>query len=681
LHRAAWEAHLLRAEDQALDDLARARTAEVVFVRHPRLEKVDGFLDDLEERANVAGFVTATVGVANEAAFDELHGLVAGALRSLRAPNAFRAKRGLIALLDAFVARRPKPEALADFDARTDAEHAAGDLVTLARSYVAAHTASRIEAKRIEAWLSGVELARADPSAPALLALGPRTAKRALGDLTRLVRALGWRGTVIVFREADVVSRLSPARREAAYTVLRELVDNADGGRGLVAAQLVLSASTSFFTGTRSVGSLRPLETRIAAVHDDAGAPPPPHRPILDLLVPEGFRRTEPRALRPAADDAAPALRVIIRASQGLPPIEATPAMSVGHDRIDRSIDALFEHSDMDGSVFALLTGEYGAGKTHFLLHLAARALAQGRPVFRLSLERLDADLGHPERHVVRLLEHALLPPDGRTGALDRLARWTRRELPALVAALEQIAAGDGEAALAAHRALTRTRGAARADLALEAYLGATELASKSPGPATRREAYARVLLWLALLERLEGCAGPILLIDEAENLYRGGATRAERRTALRSLSFYCGGALPRACVVLAITPDTLSELQREAPDLLDDVAEQRSLLAVEDASMLCHRLKRTRPIAVPALTAPQRTQLAELVRSAHESARGAVDDPGFDAFARRFNERASPREVVRATVSRLEHRFWNATDGEPRPRARHLGARDHRAK
>jgi formate dehydrogenase len=36
-----------------------------------------------------------------------------------------------------------------------------------------------------------------------------------------------------------------------------------------------------------------------------------------------------------------------------------------------------------------------------------------------------------------------------------------------------------------------------------------------------------------------------VLLIDEAENLYRGGTSRLERRTALRSLSFYCGGMLP----------------------------------------------------------------------------------------------------------------------------------------
>ena len=66
-----------------------------------------------------------------------------------------------------------------------------------------------------------------------LAALSARTAKRALADATRLVRAVGHRGTLLLVTGAEIVPLLPPARREAAYTVLRELVDNADGGRGL----------------------------------------------------------------------------------------------------------------------------------------------------------------------------------------------------------------------------------------------------------------------------------------------------------------------------------------------------------------------------------------------------------------------------------------------------------------
>jgi len=448
--------------------------------------------------------------------------------------------------------------------------------------------------------------------------------------------------------------------------VLRELVDNADGGRGLVATQLVIAASTSFFAGPRSLASLPPLAMRMEAPADAAPGAPPPHRPLVDIAPADISGRAELPPIRPVAEVAAPALRAIVRAAHGLPPVEATAATSVGHDRIDRAIDALFEHSRADGSVFALLTGAYGSGKTHFLLHLAARALADRRPVLRLSLERLDMDLGHPERHLARLLEHGSLPSaSGRAvGPLDRLLGWTRasRGLEELRGALDAIRMQDGEAADAAERALAIAAKASRPGAALESHLSGADLAQRAPSPGVRRDAYGRLLLWLALLERIDGCAGPVLLIDEAENLYRGGATRPERRTALRSLSFYCGGALPRTCVVLAITPDALAELQREAPSLLDDVSEQRTLLAWEDPSMLCRRLERTRPLVVPALGREQRATLANRIRATHASVRGEVRDPGWDTYVTHLvGQSISPREIVRRAVERLERTWWLA--------------------
>jgi hypothetical protein len=63
--------------------------------------------------------------------------------------------------------------------------------------------------------------------------------------------------------------------------------------------------------------------------------------------------------------------------------------------------------------------------------------------------------------------------------------------------------------------------------LALEGFLGALDLTEKTSNPNYRLDAYNRLLLWIALLERVEGCAGPVVIIDEAENLYRGGTTRA----------------------------------------------------------------------------------------------------------------------------------------------------------
>ena len=181
---------------------------------------------------------------------------------------------------------------------------------------------------------------------------------------------------------------------------------------------------------------------------------------------------------------------------------------------------------------------------------------------------------------------------------------------------------------------------------------------------------HQRLLVWLALLERLEGVAGPVLLIDEAENLYRGGMSRAERRTALRALAFYCGG-LPRACVVLAVTPDALAELRDEAPELLSEVDEQRTALEVEDATMLCHRLRAARPIAVPKLELADRLSLLQRVHAAHVAARGPRrEDPALERFealaARLASESTTPRELLRRAVHALERRWWEepATEG-----------------
>jgi hypothetical protein len=169
------------------------------------------------------------------------------------------------------------------------------------------------------------------------------------------------------------------------------------------------------------------------------------------------------------------------------------------------------------------------------------------------------------------------------------------------------------------------------------------------------------LLLWLELLERREATIGPVLLIDEAENLYRGGVTEAERRTALRSLSFYCGGALPRACVVLAITPDALESLQAEAPLLLDEVSKQKSVLAWEDATMLCRRLERARPLHVPAFGSAECVELASRLAALHREARGSRRDATWDAFVASVSAAGlTPREATLRLVDRLERSFWS---------------------
>ena len=423
--------------------------------------------------------------------------------------------------------------------------------------------------------MNGVELARAEADAVAIAALSERTAKRSLGELTRLVRALGHPGTLLLFTDADKLAKLPPVRRENGYTVLRELVDNADGGRGLLATRVVVTGGRDFFHGVRSMAALKPLATRVV-IPEGAAVLPPPHRPLLFLDPPDAWGGEESPHVEPVAigERRTAAMRAVIRASQGLPPVEAILSMSVGHEHIDATIDQLFEHSAMEGSVFALLTGAYGAGKTHLLLHLAARALVDQRPVLRLSLETLDADLGNPQRHLRRLLENAVLPLTGQPGPLDCLAAWVRspQKLETLLYTLRTIRDEKGDAAHAADRALRNAARTTAGGAAIESFLSAQDLEGKPGGAGYRHDAYTRLLLWFELTERIEHCAGPVLLIDEAENLYKGGTSRAERRTALRSLAFYCGGTLPRACVVLAITPEMLKELRAESKELLDEI-------------------------------------------------------------------------------------------------------------
>ncbi|WP_394833649.1 DUF2791 family P-loop domain-containing protein [Pendulispora rubella] len=661
---AVWREQLLRSSEQALEDLAVAQTAEVVFVRAEGESVASGYADEVEERALAQGFVTAQIGVATERSFESMGALVRAVLLALRVPGPRTGRgRGVLELLDAFASRNGR-KALALFDEGVEVTGAVGDLVALARAYVAAASQpSRTQKKRLLAWLEGTELARAEDSPLAMSALTERTAKRALAQVTHLMRVLGHRGTLLVFRNGETLLRLPPARRETAYTVLRELVDNADGGHGLYATRIVLIGTTALFQGTRSLASLKPLATRVAAL---PGSPllTPPHRPLIDLMMPASFDIDTPPTPAPPDPSHDAELRGIIRACHGLPPVESILSMSVGQESIDRTIDQLFEHSLMDSSVFALLTGEYGSGKTHLLLHLAARALAEKRPVFRLSLERLDTDLGNPQRHLRRVLETSILPGKRRAAAVDRLTAWTRdpQTLERLTGALEAIAELQGDTGTTAQRALARAKGAKARGAALEAFLGAADLVDKPGGANYRQDAYGRLLVWVELLERLEGCAGPVVLIDEAENLYKMGISRSERRTALRSLSFYCGGTLPRACVVMAITPDVLDQLRNESQELLDEVSAQSTVLDAEDATMLRRRLVRLKPISVPALGREHRATLLGRVYATHTRVRARRPDATWGQYAETLlaRDELTPRELVRYAAEWLESSWWS---------------------
>lgn len=652
--RVEWIDHVVASRLQTITDVAVARMGTVAVIAGDA--DPGPLVEALEESALANGFGVATASLA-ENGLQDLHAVVGALAASLRLPRVDAGRRnGLVAALDAFAgAHGRSAEAL--FDEGAEEEAVGGELATLAREYIASASGTG-PARKLQAWLGGRSVTRESEE---LRPLSVRTAKRALADLTRLVRALGHRGTRILLRDAEALVDLSPGRRDVAYTVLREIVDNGDGGHGVVGCETLLVGTADLDRRVHSLVDHPALATRIVA--DVPPGPPIPHQTWIALAAPDPDAPLPavPRPYEPSERHASQ-LGALVRITQGLPPLEAVPDLTVGMEEVDARIAQLFETASNDGSVFAVLLGEYGSGKTHHLLHLEARARADRRPVLRLAVERLDEDLGNPQRHMRRLIENATFPGKRPTGFLERLDAWlakpaSRKRLRQALDAL--VAAGD-EAARPAERAIAGAPDGEVDDGAVRQTLGALDLVDKPNSASYRKDAYARLHLWLDVLERLEDCQGPVLILDEAENLYRLGVSRAERRTALRSLAHYCGGSLPRATVVLAVTPETLVSLRDEAGELLDQIEDQVTLLPSEDVAMLRRRLLKARPIRVTKLGPSELEVLVDQARGLARAVRGKHVDRRIGAFVERaVKETDTPRDLLRRVMMREERIAW----------------------
>jgi hypothetical protein len=649
-----WVDHIVASRLQTIGDVAVARMGTVAVIAGDG--DASPVIDALVDSAIANGFVVATASLA-EHGLQDLHAVVGALAASMRAPRVHGGRRnGVLAALDAFVSTHGR-NAEALFEETAEEEDVGGELFSLAREYIAS-AAGTGPARKLQTWLGGREVARETDE---LRPLSTRTAKRALADLTRLVRALGHRGTRILLRDAEALVDLSPGRRDVAYTVLREIIDNADGGHGVVACETLLFGTGDLDRRVHSLFDHPALATRIVA--DVPPGPPIPHQTWI-TMSPDDPSAPLPSVPTPSetGERHASKLAALIRVAQGLPPLVAIPELTVGMEEVDARIGQLFETASNDGSVFAVLLGEYGTGKTHHLLHLEARALAERRPVLRLAVERLDEDLGNPQRHLRRLIENATFPGRRPVGFLDRLDEWlakpaTRKRLRR---ALDAVFEARDETARPAARAVAGASDDDVDDDAVREIFGAIDLFDKPGSASYRKDAYARLHLWLDVLERLEDCAGPVLILDEAENLYRVGVSRAERRTALRSLAHYCGGALPRATVVLAVTPDTLDALREEAGALLDEIEEQATLLPSEDVAMLRRRLLKARPIRVTKLGPSELEKLAAQARGLAREVRGKHVDRGVGAFLERAVEDSNtPRDLLRRVMLREERLAW----------------------
>lgn len=633
------------AQLRALHETSLTGMATVAVVVRPKLKEPEDALASLATRALAEGFAVTRASLA-EHGLNGLNEVVRTLAESVEMGRGSGRKVGLVAALEGFAVTHGKT-AVQAFDARAREAGLVGELRRLARGVVEAATKNASVA-RLEQWFVGERPLDAD-AGPMLRLLGPATAKSTLAALTRLIRVLGARGTVIVLDHGEALVDLSPARRELAMTVLRELIDNADGRGGMTATKLLVSGDEAMLKRKHGLLEHAALATRITTLEPNAW--PAPHATLALLDADVAALQSVPVV----GEDAVPQLRALLRVGQGLPPLEALSELTVGLDEVDHRIDQIFATSANDGSVFAVLSGDYGSGKTHHLLHIESRALASKRPVLRLAVERLDEDMGNPQRHLRRLLEGTIIPIEGQPNVFGCLDRWLANEptRATLTAALRTLSTSDTEVRGHAAQCLD---GHLLDERALIGVLSALDLVEKPASASYRRDAYRRLLLWLELLARVDGCEGPVVIVDEAENLYRRGVSRPERRTALRSLGFYCGGALPRACVVLALTPETLASLREEASALLDEIEVQVTILPQEDIAMLRHRLLRAKPIEVRKLDAAERSTLVERVRALHVRVRGVHPDEGWDAWLEKAQrESQSPRELVRRTVERLE--------------------------
>jgi hypothetical protein len=643
--------------DQALEDLFASGGASVSLVHCPSSARERELGRELAERARRRGFVTAELSL-REHGLEAPEDLVRQVLERLVPPREQK-PRGLLFLLDRY-RRKHRGESADRFAREAAARGESGDLAALCRAYLAADDPDANGAVRAyTAWCEGVLPPRKFRNRAVRRPLSERTAQRSLNELSRILCALGHRGTLLLLGEGDALASRTERQREKAYTVLRELVDNFDAAAGATSLRVVLTGRNPLFEGEESVRSVVPLRMRIEI--PSAAEPPPPHRSWTTLCKHLDGRRgrkpAPPELARPGA------LTNLVRISEGLPPTERVTRMSVGQERLDRTIRRLFEVVDRSGSFFSLLVGDYGSGKTHLMMHLAERALEDRRPVFWLNLERTNLDLGNPARHLSRFLEHSQLPMRGKPSALALAARWTRSKatVASLVATLTEVAAGSGEAAAAAKKGLRIAESADDQGFALENFLSGSDLAERPGDPSYRRDAYRRIFLWFDLLARLEEIRGPVILIDEAENLYTSGRPPASRRTSLRSLAFYCGGALPATCVVLAMTPTAFDQMKGEARDLLAEADEMDTTLDLEDVARFRRSLWGLKPQPVRPLSRTERVELCDRVRRMHRAARGPLELDDWDQRVRRaVATHPSPRTLVRALVDELEAAWWS---------------------
>jgi len=374
---------------------------------------------------------------------------------------------------------------------------------------------------------------------------------------------------------------------------------------------------------------------------------------------------------RGSTDASVTALADMYRLKAGLSPYHHLDELTIGFDRLKRWVGPLL-HDNGAGESLAIVTGAYGAGKTHTLQVARLVAARRGFATTAMSPDLGQSILAHPQRLVSSLIEN-LEYYDGRhwVNAHDVFVRlWADEEgRQVLLRCLKEIRGGAEPIASVAREAIGWTRHAvATASVEpLTDHIFGVSLASKANNVGTRETAYGLLGLWSELFRLHCGVKGLIVLLDEVETLFRPNVcpSIASRRAAYRAFAGFLGGRLERVRALWAITPDGLQHLNTEFEWQLGVALGMQGISRFENAQGL---LARFRAASIHALPAPSRADLVALARNIvgmHREARG--ETPRVDVTASEAERMVgkgmdSPRLFARAVVSRLEAAWQRAS-------------------
>jgi hypothetical protein len=153
-------------------------------------------------------------------------------------------------------------------------------------------------------WFAGTDVFKQSPeikkslrSEGILEAISPRNAKVMLRQMTSFLRYRGYNGFLVLFDEVENVLHLAPATRRAAYTIVRELVDNVDAINGMTQTLLYFSGTPDLFDSAKGIGEYEALASRVLLPRRDML--PNPSASVVDLadfpITPENMRQMAER--------------------------------------------------------------------------------------------------------------------------------------------------------------------------------------------------------------------------------------------------------------------------------------------------------------------------------------------------------------------------------------------------